>query len=57
MLDYAAVLWPALAAPWPRAAAITLFALVLTVINLRGVTRGALARQPAHYREARCRSA
>ena len=42
MLDYAAVLWPALAAPWPRAAALTLFALVLAVFNLRGVTRGAL---------------
>ena len=42
MLDYAAVLWPALAAPLSRAAAITVFLLALAVINVRGVTRGAL---------------
>ena len=42
MLDYAAVLWPLLAAPWPRAAALTLFTLTLAAFNLRGVTRGAL---------------
>lgn len=41
MLDYAAALWPLLAAPWPRAVALTLFALALAVINVRGVTRGA----------------
>ena len=41
MLDYAAALWPALAAPWPRAVAITVFTLFLTAINVRGVTRGA----------------
>jgi APA family basic amino acid/polyamine antiporter len=41
MLDYLAALWPLLAAPWPRAAAITLFTLTLAVINVRGVTRGA----------------
>lgn len=42
MLDYAAVLSPALAAPWPRAAVLTLFTLTLAVFNVRGVTRGAL---------------
>ena len=42
MLDYAAVLWSVLAAPWPRVAALTLFTLTLAVFNLRGVTRGAL---------------
>jgi amino acid transporter len=41
MLDYAAVLAPVLGAPLPRAAAITLFTLALTAINVRGVTRGA----------------
>ena len=41
MLDYAAALWPVLAAPWPRAVAITVFTAVLTAINVRGVTRGA----------------
>jgi amino acid transporter len=41
MLDYLAALWPLLAAPWPRAIAITLYTLVLAVINVRGVTRGA----------------
>jgi amino acid transporter len=41
MLDYAAALWPALAPPWPRAAAITVFVIFLAVINVRGVTRGA----------------
>ncbi len=41
MLDYAASLWPALAAPWPRAAGITAFTIFLAVINVRGVTRGA----------------
>ena len=41
MLDYAAALWPVLAAPGPRMVAITLFTLVLAVINVRGVTRGA----------------
>jgi amino acid transporter len=41
MLEYAAALWPTLAAPWPRAVAITVFTIVLAVINVRGVTRGA----------------
>ncbi len=41
MLDYAAALWPALAVPWPRAMAITVFTAVLTAINVRGVTHGA----------------
>jgi basic amino acid/polyamine antiporter, APA family len=41
MLDYAAALWPVLAAPWPRAVAITVFTIALTAINVRGVTRGA----------------
>jgi basic amino acid/polyamine antiporter, APA family len=41
MLDYAAALWPLLAAPWPRAIVITLYTLALAVINVRGVTRGA----------------
>ncbi len=41
MLDYAAALWPALAPPWPRAIAITVFTIVLAVVNFRGVTRGA----------------
>jgi basic amino acid/polyamine antiporter, APA family len=41
MLDYAAALWPTLAAPWPRAVVITFSLIVLAVINIRGVTRGA----------------
>ena len=41
MLDYAAALWPALVAPWPRAVVITVFTVFLAVINIRGVTRGA----------------
>jgi amino acid transporter len=41
MLDYAASLSPWFAAPWPRTVAITLFTIFLTVINVRGVTRGA----------------
>lgn len=41
MLDYSAALWPALAASWPRAVAITAFTIVLAVVNVRGVTRGA----------------
>lgn len=41
MLDYAAALWPALAAPWPRAVVITVFIILLAGINIRGVTRGA----------------
>lgn len=41
MLDYAASLWPVLAERWPKAIAMTLFTLVLTIINVRGVTRGA----------------
>ena len=41
MLDYAAALWPLLGEKWPRLVALTLFTLVLTVINVRGVTRGA----------------
>jgi amino acid transporter len=41
MLDYAAALWPLLAEPWPRAIAITAFTVVLTAINVVGVTRGA----------------
>lgn len=40
-LDYAAALWPALAAGGPRAAAVTLAMLLLTVVNVRGVTGGA----------------
>ena len=41
MLDYAAEVWPALAPPVPRAAAITVFTIALAAINVRGVTRGA----------------
>jgi len=41
MLDYAAEIWPALAPPLARAAAITVFTIVLTAINVRGVTQGA----------------
>jgi amino acid transporter len=41
MLDYAAEVWPALAPPLPRAAALTVFTIALTAINVRGVTRGA----------------
>jgi basic amino acid/polyamine antiporter, APA family len=41
MLDYAAALWPPLAAFWPRAAVVTLVTIFLAVINVRGVTRGA----------------
>lgn len=41
MLDYAAALWPTIAAPWPRALAITAFMIVLTAVNVRSVTRGA----------------
>ena len=41
MLNYAAALWPLLEAPWPRAVAITVFTVILTAINVRGVTRGA----------------
>ena len=41
MLDYAAALWPVLAAPWPRAVAITMFAIALAVVNVRGVKSGA----------------
>ena len=41
MLEYAAVVWPALAPPLPRAIAITVFTATLTAINVRGVTRGA----------------
>jgi amino acid transporter len=41
MLDYAAALWPTLAAPWPRAVVITVFMIVLAVVNVRSVTRGA----------------
>ena len=41
MLDYAAALWPSLAAPWPRASAITVFMVVLAAVNVRSVTRGA----------------
>jgi APA family basic amino acid/polyamine antiporter len=40
-LDYAAALWPALGGAGPRAIVATLAMLVLTVINLRGVTGGA----------------
>jgi amino acid transporter len=42
MLDYAAVLWPALEGRWPRAIAITAFIAALAAFNLRGVTRGAM---------------
>jgi len=42
MLDYAAVLWPPLEGPWPRACAITAFIATLAAFNLRGVTRGAM---------------
>ncbi len=41
MLDYGAALWPALAAPWPRAVVITVFMILLAGINIQGVTRGA----------------
>jgi APA family basic amino acid/polyamine antiporter len=41
MLDYAAAIWPALAPPLPRAAAITVFTVALTAVNVRGVTQGA----------------
>ena len=41
MLDYAAALWPALAAPWPRAVVVTVSTIFLAAINIRGVTRGA----------------
>ena len=41
MLDYAAVVWPALAPPLPRATAITVFTIALAAVNIRGVTRGA----------------
>jgi amino acid transporter len=41
MLDYAAALWPGFADYWPRTIAFTLLMVVLTVVNLRGVTRGA----------------
>lgn len=41
MLDYAAALVPALGNAWPRAAAITVCMLILTVINVRGVRGGA----------------
>jgi len=41
MLDYAAALWTPLGTPWPRTVAMTLFTLFLTVINVRGVKRGA----------------
>jgi amino acid transporter len=41
MLDYSAALWPALEAPWPRAVAITVFTIILAVVNVRGVTHGA----------------
>ena len=41
MLDYAAALWPMLAEYWPRAIVVTLFTAALTVVNVRGVTRGA----------------
>ncbi len=41
MLDYAAALWPTIAAPWPRALAVTVFMIVLAVVNVRSVTRGA----------------
>ena len=42
MLDYAAVVWPALGPPLPRAIAITVFTIALAGINVRGVTRGAV---------------
>lgn len=41
MLDYAAALWPMLAEYWPRAIVVTLFTAALTIVNVRGVTRGA----------------
>ncbi len=41
MMDYAVAIWPAFEEPWPRAVAITVFTAFLTVINVRGVTRGA----------------
>lgn len=43
MFDYAAVIWPVLEDAWARAAGITLYALVFTVINLRGVRQAAWA--------------
>ncbi len=41
MLDYAAALSPLFVASWPRAVAITVFTIFLTVINVRGVNHGA----------------
>ncbi|MGQ0385163.1 MAG: APC family permease [Gammaproteobacteria bacterium] len=41
MLDYAAAIWPAFEGYWPRTIAFTLVMLVLTAVNLRGVTNGA----------------
>lgn len=41
MLDYAAALLPAFEGYWPRTLAFSLLMLALTVVNLRGVTRGA----------------
>lgn len=41
MLDYTAALWPALAAPLPRAVAITVFLAAIAGLNLRGVVQGA----------------
>ena len=40
-LDYAAALWPALGVSGPRAVVATVAMLLLTVVNLRGVTGGA----------------
>ena len=41
MLQYAAEVWPALASPGPRAAALTVFTFALAAVNVAGVTRGA----------------
>ncbi len=41
MLDYAAALWPLLDSPLHRNLAFTVFIVVVTAINLRGVTQGA----------------
>ncbi len=43
MMDYAAVIWPLLGNPWARAAAVTLYALVFGVLNVRGVRQAAWA--------------
>jgi amino acid transporter len=43
MLDYSAGLWPVLGGAWARTITITIFIAALALINIRGVTYGALA--------------